>query len=97
MSPSRTDYSRRIDWSGVKGDAPTQMRIQVVRFVRGIRGPRQTDVTQSDILRWFSGTPAEFVREGIVAAISAGELLCERRALGRRRNGRYVYSVPESS
>jgi hypothetical protein len=99
MAASRTDYSRRIDWSGVSGDALASMRAQVARFVRGIRGPRLDGVSEQQILDWFSGTPAPFVKEGILEAVCHREIRCCKRSLGsnRRANGAHVYVVDDPS
>jgi hypothetical protein len=58
MNASRTHDSRRIDFSKLKGDALTKMRLALLRFVGGIRGERKTEVDTRQIRRWFSGTPA---------------------------------------
>ncbi len=73
MATSRTDYSRKIDWSAVK-DARVSMRRQVVRFIHGIKKPRETPVTTKQILAWFHGTPWEFVNQVLQDAVDANEI-----------------------
>lgn len=96
MTTSRAHYSRMIDWSAVKGDSKKQMSNAVANFVYGIRGKRETPVTEAEILRFFVGTPADFVREGINRALENGSIGISRtstRTRGARRQ--YVYSVTE--
>ena len=97
MNAARGDYSRRIDWSGVKPNPLIAMSTQIVRFVRGIRGPRQDGVTRKQILAWFSGTPEEFVQKGVTEAVLDGKIRCCRRSLGsnRRSNGAHDYVVDD--
>lgn len=73
MASSRTDYSRNIDYYGVK-DARASMQRALVRFIGGIKGPRENPVTTKQVLAWFHGTPAEFVKEALFDATMAGEI-----------------------
>lgn len=95
MTASRSDYSRRLDWSAVKGDALAQLTAQVTRFVAGIRGPRRGGVSRKQILTWFSGTPEEFVEKAILEAVTESKIRCCMRSLGSnsRANGAHEYVV----
>lgn len=86
-----------IDYSapGLKIDGAKACQSEIVRFVRGIRGPRKTPVASAHIVRWFRATPAEFVQAQIDAALLAGRIRIYPRNLGstRRAKGGYVYEV----
>lgn len=98
MKASRTDDSRRVDWSGVK-DGPVKLIGQVTRYVGGIRGPRKEGVTTKQILTWFHGTPEGVVQDAIGNACAQGKIRCCMRSLGsnQRSNGGYIYVVDEAS
>ncbi|WP_171232195.1 hypothetical protein [Ruegeria sp. HKCCA4812] len=68
---------------------------EIVRFVRGVRGPRKSPVTATQIKKWLRATPDEFVEAQIDAALSAGKITIRRKSLssGRRYGGSYVYEV----
>jgi len=74
VNAARGDYSRRINWSSVSGDAAGAMRRQIVRFVGGVRGERKGEVTQKQIFAWFFGTPRDAVNRGILDAIAENEI-----------------------
>lgn len=92
-----THIDRTIDYSaaGIKGDGPAMCQRAIVRFVKGIRGPRQSPVTAAQIVRWFGATPADFVKAQIDAALLAGRIRIAPRSLGstRRPSGAYVYEA----
>ena len=52
-------------------------------------------MSRKQILAWFSGTPEEFVEQGITEAVLDGKIRCCRRSLGsnRRSNGAYDYVI----
>lgn len=95
MSAPRTDDSRRVDWSKVKGDAPAALVEQIARFVKGIRGERKSPVSSAQILKWFAGTPRAFVEKAILEAVTVGKIRCAPRSLAssRQANGAYVYEA----
>lgn len=67
----------------------------IVKFVRGIRRPRETAVTARQICKWLRVTPDEFVQDQIDAACHAGRIRIRQKSLssGRRFNGAYVYEA----
>ena len=79
----------------IKGDGAKACQNEIVRFVRGIRGPRKTPVTAKQICQWFKVTPEAFVEIQIAAACAAGKINIRRRSLssGRKFNGGYVYEA----
>ena len=79
----------------IKGDGAKSCRTEIVRFVRGIRRPRQAPVTAKQIINWMRATPAEFVQEQIDEAILLGKIAIRQKSLssGRRFNGSYVYEI----
>ena len=68
---------------------------EIVRFVRGIRRPREAAVTAGQICKWLKVTPDEFVQEQIDAACNAGRIRIRQKSLssGGRFNGAYVYEA----
>lgn len=86
-----------IDYSSpsIKGDGAAMAQSEVVRFVRGIRGPRKAPVTAAQIKKWFRATPADFIDAQIDAALLAGRIRIYPRSLGssRRASGAYVYEA----
>ncbi|WP_420584884.1 hypothetical protein [Ruegeria sp.] len=81
----------------IKGDGAKSCQCEIVRFVRGVRGPRKSPVTATQIKKWLRATPDEFVEEQIDAACAAGKIIIRRKSLssGRRFNGSYVYEVAQ--
>lgn len=79
----------------IKGDGAKMCQNEVVRFVGGIRRPRQAPVSKKQILRWFPHTPDAFVDAQIDAACMAGRIAIRMRSLSSRRraNGSFVYEV----
>ncbi len=66
MNCSRTHYSRMIDYSAVENGL-SKLRTAAYNYIHGhSRGgmfsrPRKNPVSQKQILKWFHGTPADFV------------------------------------
>lgn len=89
--------SRAIDYSspGINGDGAKMCQNEIVKFVRGIRGPRSQPVTAAQIVRWMRATPSDFVQAQIDAALMTGRLEIHPRSLGssRRASGAYVYTA----
>ena len=77
----------------IKGDGAKSCQCEIVRFVRGIRRPRQSPVTAAQIIKWMRATPRDFVENQIDAACIAGKIRIRQKSLssGRRFNGSYVY------
>lgn len=97
MGPAKTDQSRLLDWSKVKGDALASLARQVIRFVGGIRGERKACVSRRQILAWFRGTPADFTDRAITEACAQGKIACHAKSgTGRRHNAAHVYEVVKS-
>lgn len=64
MGPSRTDYSRKIDYTAIK-DGQVSLDDTVLRLIKGIRGPRFNPIHLQDIFDWFRGAPQEMVLKSI--------------------------------
>ena len=79
----------------VKGDGAKSCQAEIVRFVRGIRGPRSAPVTAAQIKKWMRATPADFVDTQIDNALISGKIRIFPRSLGstRRASGGYVYEA----
>lgn len=79
----------------VKGDGAKSCQAEIVRFVRGIRGPRSAPVTAAQIKKWMRATPADFVDAQIDNALTSGKIRIFPRSLGstRRASGGYVYEA----
>lgn len=84
-----------IDYSdpAIKGDGAKMCQNEIVRFVRGIRGPRQNPATTRQIMKWLRHTPSDFIHEQIDAALMAGRIRAVSRSLtsSRRAKGVCVY------
>ena len=61
MNCSRTHDSRMIDYSAVENRGLAMLREALYLFILGIKGRRQNPVSRKQILKWFHGTPEEFV------------------------------------
>ena len=83
-----------IDWTRAK-NPEAGCKAQIVKFVRGINGQRQTAVTAKQIERWVRFTPQEFVSKCLTDLVSEGRVrMCQKSlSSGRRSNGSYVYVV----
>lgn len=81
----------------IKGDGAKSCQCEIVRFVRGVRRPRTTPVTATQIKKWMRATPEDFVEKQIDAACVAGKIHIRQKSLssGRRFNGSYVYEVAQ--
>jgi hypothetical protein len=99
MRASRTDDSRKLMFHSedLRFDGRKALRGHIVRFVRGIRGERENPVTERQIVQWFQGTDAAFVRSVLADMVATGELRVCQRSLGSGRlaNGAYVYELEE--
>jgi hypothetical protein len=73
MTAARTDYSRLIDYIALP-DGMKKLQYQVVRFVRGIQGPRTKPVSPVQICKWFSKIPQRFVLEAIFESLMAKQI-----------------------
>lgn len=97
MNCDRTHISRQIDYSSanLKFEGDEALRAQIVNFVGGIKRPRTSPVSATQIVNWFRGTPAEFVKEQLTRATADGGVQIGPRSLSsaRRWNGAYVYWV----
>ena len=86
-----------IDYSdpGIKGDGAKMCQNEIVRFVRGIRGPRQNPATTRQIMKWLRHTPADFIHAQIDEALLAGKIRIRQKSLssGRKANGAYFYEA----
>ena len=92
-----TRMAQAIDYSSpaIKGDGAAMCQREIVRFVRGVRFPRRSPVTATQIARWLRATPTDFVQAQIDAALIAGRIRISPRSLGssRRASGAYVYTA----
>lgn len=96
MYASRTQTCRLIDYSApLKFDGIAALRKQIVAYVRGVRGDRHRAVSEAQIVTWFRGTPAEFVKARLLETVASGEITVAGMNLGshRRANGAYAYEA----
>lgn len=99
MHAARTQLAHVIDYSadGLKVDGAKACQREIVRFVRGVRGSRKTQVTAAQIVKWFRATPEDFVQAQIDEALLEGRIRISPRSLGstRRASGTYVYTADQ--
>jgi hypothetical protein len=65
---------------------PRSVHVEALRFIRGVRGPRQAPVTRKQIGAWLFATPAEFVDAALVELIAEGKVTTVRTGGARYRN-----------
>lgn len=87
-------------WLDFEADNRTgreRLLIQIVRFVRGLRGDRLTPVTRRQIASRFRGTASEFVQDTIDSAHGQGLIhLCNNALRQTGRNNAtllYYYEI----
>ena len=61
---------------------------EVLRFVRGIRGPRRNPVTRTQIGAWLARTPGEAVDAALVDLIAEGKVGAEPLSLRSRNSAK---------
>ena len=96
MRASKTPICRLINYSApLKFDGAEALRKQIVKFVGGVRGPRQNPVTEKQIVLWFRSTPADFVKARITEVCGSQIRTCHASLGGShiRHNAGYVYEV----
>lgn len=84
---------RILDFSKVK-DPGRAMRNAVLRFVRGYRGQRKTEVSTRQIQKHFVATPWDFVHAQVLNLLVDGRLDCGRNGLSDRAGVSYVVNAP---
>lgn len=96
MRCSTEHFSRSLMYQSVK-DGRAALGRMILKFVGGIRAPRQNPVTRKQIETWFRATDKAFLNEVILELIGDGRLMISTRSLNsnRRSNGGYVYWLPE--
>ena len=98
MRCERTHFARKIayDSPSLVFDGREALKMWVVRFVGGIKAPRQEPVTGKQIADWFAGTKRAYVDGVLTELVTDGALVISPRSLGssRRAAGVYVYTLP---
>lgn len=64
---------------------PRAVHAEVLRFVRGVRVPRQNPVRKQAILKWLARTPAESVERALDELVAEGKVRAcpvSKRAVG---------------
>jgi hypothetical protein len=67
---------------------PRSVHVEALRFIRGIRGPRQAPVTRKQIGAWLFATPAEFVDTALCELIAEGKVTTAAIGGFRYRNNK---------
>jgi len=100
MKASRSHHSRLIQYhaDNLAFDGATALQKQILRFVHGIKGPRENPVTRMQIVDWFRATDPAFVEKQITHLSNTLKIRGLANSLGshRRFNGRYVYELTEA-
>ena len=98
------DTSTRPIFDLTRCKAPRALHNELVRFIRGIRGPRQNAVTRKQIGDWCSRTPAEavdaalveLVAEGKVTTVMIGGFRCRNNKTRRPMGYEVAQRLPET-
>lgn len=97
MRASRTSPCRLIQYhaANLAFDGSAALQKQIIAFIQGVRGERQTPVTEKQIVDWFRATDPAFVRHQLTEVCGDGRVRIYPRSLSssRRHNGGYVYEV----
>ena len=80
MNCTRMHDSRMVDYSGITNGFP-KLREAIRVFVFGILARRKKPVSQAQVLRWFHGTPKQFVLVALDCVEHDGFIM--------RENGKY--------
>ncbi len=54
---------------------PRACRAEVLRFIKGIRGPRENPVTRKQIGQWLHRTPADAIDAALLGLIAEGKIM----------------------
>jgi hypothetical protein len=99
MRASRTSPCRLIQYhaDNLAFDGAVALQKQIVSFVRGVRGVRQTPVTEWQIVDYFRATDPAFVRRQLTEVCGDGRVRIYPRSLSssRKYNGGYIYEAAE--
>ena len=87
MRADQTSITKRVNLAS----NPESLKLQILRFVKGIRGPRTTEVTLRQIQKWHCGTPKEAVAHEVNELVYEGKLNIMRS--GPRGRCQYFYEV----
>ena len=68
------------------------LKPMIVRFIKGIRGPRQNAVNLGQIVKWFGGTPKEFVKKVVDELLDSSEITIVRNGPRSGHSHRQGYS-----
>jgi len=100
MKASRSPASRLIQYhaENLAFDGAAALQRQILRFIHGIKGPRENPVTRKQIIEWFRATEPAFVEQQINFLSDSLKIRGCANSLGshRRFNGRYVYELTEA-
>jgi len=100
MKASRSHDGRVIQYhaTNLTFDGAVALRRQILRYIHGIKGPRENPVTRKQIVEWFRATDPAFVEKQINYLSDTLKIRGLANSLGshRRFNGRYVYELTEA-
>lgn len=82
------DTSTRPIFDLTQYKAPRALHGELVRYIRGVRGPRQNPVTRRQIGDWCSRTPAAAIDAALAELIAEGKITTVRIGGTRYRNNR---------
>jgi len=65
---------------------PRAVHVAVLRFIRGVRGPRTAPVTRAQIGKWLSATPAAAIDAAMADLAAEGKITSRYNSLRGHRN-----------
>lgn len=100
MRAARSKDCRVIPYHAdtLKFDGAAALQRQILKFVHGIRGPRENPVSRKQIVEWFRASDPAFVEKQIAFLSDTQKIKGCANSLGshRRFNGRCVYELTEA-
>lgn len=65
---------------------PRAVHAEILRFVRGVRGPRQNPVSRKQIGQWLRRTPAQAIDAALATLVAEGRISVGVLSLRTPRN-----------
>jgi len=80
------DTSNRPRFDLSQHPHPRAVHTALLRFIRGVRGPRTAPVTRAQIGKWLSATPAAAIDAALLTLATEGKITSRYNSLRGARN-----------